>query len=90
MNQVVDLNWVTDGTIDRIAQRRQHMEDIRRDAFKRRLKAIADEVEEANAHCRALICSGADVSKELLELETIANGLLLVAGILRLKANEVE
>ncbi len=81
-----DLNFVSDGTIDRIAQRKQHMEDIRRDAFRRRLKAIADECEEAMDHCRALIRAGSDVSEELKELDETGAGLQLVAKLFKLEA----
>jgi hypothetical protein len=60
-----DFAFLNRDPIDRIAQRRQHMEDIRRDAFKRKLKLIGDDCEEATEHCRVLIRAGSDVSEEI-------------------------
>lgn len=78
-----DFAFLNRDPIDRIAQRRQHMEDIRRDAFKRKIKLIGDDCEEAQEHCRALIRAGSDVSEEIDELLTTARAVLLVALILK-------
>lgn len=69
--------------------RKQHMEDIRRDAFKKRLLLIADNSEEATDHCRDMIRAGSDVTEELNELETTARGLLLLALLLKREAKGV-
>lgn len=79
----VDLNFVTDGTLERIAARRNHVEELRREFFRERLKMIATDTEQAVDYCRDLILSGADTSEELTELETTARGLLLVALLLK-------
>lgn len=70
-------------TTDEPARRRQHVEDIRREYFKGKLKHIADDTEKAVDYCRDLIRAGSDVKDELAELETTARGLLLVALLLK-------
>ena len=71
--------------IDRKQSDRLRIEDLHREGFKLKLKHIANDTERAVDYCNDLIRSGADVSDELKELETTANGLLLTAGLLRLR-----
>ena len=71
---------------DPVARRRQHIEEIRRESFRHKLKHVANDSEQAVDYCRDLIRSGADVSEELDELICAANGLLLVAALLKREA----
>ena len=66
--------------------RQEHYNDIQRESLKRKLKHIADDSEQAVVYCRSLIRGGADVSEELDELTCTANGLLLVAALLKREA----
>ena len=67
--------------------RAQHMEDIRREYFKRKLSQIADQTEQATDYCRELMRSGADVSEELKELEATGHALVLVALLMKRESN---
>lgn len=78
-----DVNFVSDGTLDRILARRQHLSDVLREGFRQKLTHIADDCEKATDYCRNLMKAGGDVSDELDELETTARALLLVALILK-------
>ena len=87
-----DINFITDGTVERIVAPRsikQHVEDIRRECLKSKLKHLADDCEVAQDYCRDLMRSGADVSEELSELETTARGLLFVVLLLKLASGKV-
>ena len=82
----MNLNFVSDGTLDKIlAKPTRTITDIQREAFRRKLKHIADDTEQATDYCRRLMREGADVSEELKELAQTGNGLALVAGILKLE-----
>lgn len=80
-----DVNFVTDGTIERVCSRQQQYQDILRESFRQQLKHVANDVEKATDYCRHMKLVGADVTEELKELETTAHGLLLVAGLLKLE-----
>ena len=79
----MSINFVTDGTIERICSQRQHRHDVFREGLRHKLKDIADDTEKATDYCRCLIKAGADVSMELDELESTARGLLLVARLMK-------
>ena len=38
MNEVVDLNFITDGTLERVLARRSHREETLRECFQHNLK----------------------------------------------------
>ena len=78
-----NLNFVTDGTLDRICAQRQHRHDVFRESLRNKLKDIAADTEKATDYCRCLVKAGADVSIELDELESTARGLLLVAWLMK-------
>lgn len=82
-----DINFITDGTLERIFARRRTILDIRREGFRIKLKHINADSESMVDYCRDLKRSGADVSEELKELEGIGNGLLLLAMILKREQN---
>ena len=87
----MSVNFVTDGTLDRIIEprsRTQHMEDIRRECFRHKIKHLSDDAECAADFCRDLMQSGADVTEELNELQIAANGLMLVAALLNREAEK--
>ena len=65
----------------------KHRQDMMREFFKRRLKHIADDCEKAQDYCRELIRSGADVSEELKEMESVGYSLALVAMLLKREAS---
>lgn len=77
------FSFLTAPEPDPVARRRKHIEEIRREYFKGKLQHIADDTEAASDYCRDLIRSGADVTEELNELTCTANGLLLVAALLK-------
>lgn len=68
--------------------RAQHIEDVRREFLKLNLKRFTNEAEKLQERFRDLIASGADVTDELNELDTTANGLMLVLALLRKSAND--
>ena len=72
--------------IDRAKPARNWTEPYR-EGLKRKLKYIANDTERAVDYVRVLMRSGVDVTDELKELETTANGLLLVAMLLKRERN---
>jgi hypothetical protein len=78
------LNFVTDGTIERVLRTQHaHYVDVLREGFKRKLDHIANDCEKMTDYCRDLMKAGGDVSEELKEAETTANALLLVVLLLK-------
>jgi hypothetical protein len=65
--------------------RKQHMADIRRQCFKHKLDHLNDDSEAAVDFVRDLMRADEAVTLELKQLETAANELLLVIGVLRLQ-----
>lgn len=68
MNEVVNLNFVTDGTLDRIINRRRQFNDIQLEVLRRKIGHMEADAKEALRYLRALYRDGVDVSEELREI----------------------
>lgn len=66
-------------------QRDRHVEALQ-EALARKLKHTHDDAEAAIDYARKLIAEGADVSDALVEMQLMANTLLLMVGVLKLEA----
>ena len=75
-HEVVDLNWVTDGTLQRIVERKSdRYEDNLRECFRRNLNHAFD-------YAKAMSRSGFDASEELRDAHTYILGLDLACRLL--------
>ncbi len=65
MNKVVDLSFVTDGTLDRILARRNRREEGLRECFQHNLNNAHLSTDTALAHLGDMVRAGIDVSEEI-------------------------
>lgn len=78
-----DVNFVTDGTIERICRDKKTREDVLREGLTQKLKHMQNHAEGATEYLRDLIKAGADVSEELKEGELFAHSFMLVVLLLK-------
>lgn len=78
-----DVNFVTDGTVERICRDRKTRHDSLREGFAQKIKHAQNHAEGATDYLRDLIKSGADVTEELREAELFAHSLSLVVLLLK-------
>lgn len=78
-----DLNFVTDGTIERICRDKRTREDALREGLAQKLKHTQNHAEGITDYLRDLIKAGADVSAELKEAEAFAHSLALVVLLMK-------
>lgn len=81
-----DINFVSDGTLERILaprSRQQVLRDIALEGFKHKLSHLRNNCEQMETYCRDLIKSGGDPTEELKELEQTGHALVLVALLLK-------
>lgn len=77
-----------DQAIDAIAARRERYESVLREGFANKAKWLQNDVEQLQDYTRNLMRAGFDATEELNELETFANGLMLVALLLKREASK--
>ena len=85
MNKL-DLNFVTDGTLDRILDvesRRNHRVEVLMECFRHSIERIHKDTDAMIDHCRAMIRAKLDVTKELDDAETLISAELLVIKLLK-------
>lgn len=82
-NYRADLNFVTDGTIERVCARRSRWEETLRDCAKHDLSLALDYAEAAMDHCRAMQRSKFDATTELAETETFLRTFLLAVLLMQ-------
>lgn len=70
------LNFVTDGKLDSILDRRQRREEGLRECFRRDADHAADYAENAMDHCRAMHIAGFDTTRDLEQIEEWAASFL--------------
>lgn len=81
MNKV-DLNFVTDGTLDRIFAHRRSRADDLREWLKFDLERIQDYAERVTEHSRELCKLGVDCTEELKAASEYLSGVALLAQVL--------
>jgi hypothetical protein len=77
------LNFVTDGTVERICRDRKTREDAMREGFQQKLKLAQDHAEGATDYLRDMIRAGIDVTEELKQAEAFGRSLTLVSLLLK-------
>ncbi len=87
---VVDLNFVTDGTLDRVLRRRNHHAEVLRECFKHSIERIHNDVEAMTDYCREMVKHNIDATEELKDAETTIKAMLLVVLLLKREQNGVE
>lgn len=76
--EIVDLNFVTDGTLERILNRKHdRYGELLHEAFAHNLKHALNYAERALEYSKSLAAHGYDIFDELEQAETFARGLLL-------------
>ena len=81
----MNLNFITDGTIERICAQRNRRAEILRECFTNQLKHIQDSSEAMTDYCRDMQRAGIDARPELNEAETYLKSLLLLVGVMKLE-----
>lgn len=81
-----DLNFVTDGTIERVCAQRSRRHEVLREVFTHRLSRLQDDAERMTDICRDLIRAGANPTEELKEAETFIKALSLLLMVLQREA----
>lgn len=82
MNKVVDLNFVTDGTLDRIIARQpDRYENVLRYSFRHHMDMALKQAKNALDYSKALVRGGYPAFHELEEIETAVRGMLLAVLI---------
>lgn len=79
----VDLNFVTDGTIDRICSQRTQRHELLQECFKHNIKRAFDYAEAALDHCGSLQRAGFGTIEELDEAEVLLKAFLVQVMALR-------
>lgn len=77
MNEVVDLNFITDGTIERICAQRNRREEVLRECFSHDLKLAFDYAEAAMDHCRDMKRARFNTTEELAEARVTLEAFLV-------------
>ncbi len=90
MNEVVDLNFITDGTIDRILQRRSHREAILRNCAKHDLDLSLNYAEAALDHLEAMRRAKYNVTEELKDTRVTLEAYLVAVMAMQREENGVE
>lgn len=81
-----DINFITDGAVERVCARRRHDGEVLREGFAQKAKHLQDDAERSLDYCRDMVRGRYDVTDELQELEAFANGLLLAVLLLKHQA----
>lgn len=85
-----DVNFVTDGTIERICRDKKTREDAMREGFQQKLKLAQDHSEGATDYLRDMVRAGIDVTEELKQAEAFSRSMTLIVLILRHQQNKVQ
>lgn len=86
----VDLNFVTDGTLDRILRQRNHHAEVLRECFRHSVDRVHNDVEAMTDYCREMVKADYEATEELEEAETLIRAALLVVLILQREHSGVE
>ncbi len=87
---VVDLNFITDGTLDRVLRRRKDHAEVLRECFKHSVERIHNDVEAMTDYCREMVKHRVDATEELQDAETTIKAMLLVVLLLQREQNGAE
>lgn len=81
-SEIVDLNFVTDGTLDRIIARQpDRYENVLRYSFRHHMERALRDAKNALDYSKALVRGGYPAFHELEEIETAVRGMLLAVLI---------
>ncbi len=87
---IVDLNFITDGSIDRILQRRSHREAILRNCAKHDLDLSLNYAEAALDHLKDMRRAKYNVTEELKDTRVMLEAYLVAVMAMQREENGVE
>ncbi len=82
---MTNLNFITDGTIERLCAQRNRRAEVLRECFNNKISRIQDDAEAMTDYCRDMQRAGIDARPELTEAENYLKSLLLLVGIMKLE-----